>query len=762
MKKLLYLSDLYNFYVSQNKNVKFSSKDDDTTIVVHIDLPFTYSEIQDDDLNLYAPIKICHTEDNINKSYISEKAMKKAIDTAYEIPVLGYIYPDPDDEEQYTFAGHEFYVNDNDEVVYEESPIGVISNSKKLELVYDKDMDKTYLEGVAKIWRTYTKAAEILEREKKFWVSAELCVDELSFDSKNKLLVIDEFRFSGVTILGKSREDGSEIKPGMVGSNISISDFSEQNNSVFSQNEKVIEMLSALSEKIDNLNINQKFKQEGGHEQLKKEFKEKPEDIKDTPSTKIFDDGDPDGGDGGDGIDYYDPLDGNESGEGGDNPTGEEQPEVIDPNTGYGTTPGSDDPPADPPTDPVNEPTQEDIDAANAVTTEIDGLSNSSTAEEVSAARAAYEALSAEGKTLVTAETLAKLEAQETRIANQEAADTVTAMITALTDTSSAEDVAAARAAYEALTTDQKALVSAETLALLEAQETRLDEEAADAVSDMIDALTDESTAAEVQAAREAYDALTEAQKELVDAETLAKLEEQEERIANESVSNDDIAPKKKRRNNNSLEVKYSVECKDEVKTHFATLSEKLAALSDLVNITYGETDDTYYLIDADEDKKLVYMHDIWRDKHYRQSYSVKKDVYSLKGDRCELFARYLSQDEINEFEKMKSNYSSVVDELASFKAEPDKEEILAKKCYKKIAEVDAFKELCKKENHFSMSVEEVEIEADKILLEYAKGDDLKFSANDSEKKSVGVKLFGNPSKKSTKGSSRYGGLFSK
>ena len=33
---------------------------------------------------------------------------------------------------------------------------------------------------------------------------------------------------------------------------------------------------------------------------------------------------------------------------------------------------------------------------------------------------------------------------------------------------------------------------------------------------------------------------------------------------------------------------------------------------------------------------------------------------------------------------------------------------------------------------------------------------------DDSEKKSVGVKLFGNPSKKSTKGSSRYGGLFSK
>ena len=89
MKKLLYLSDLYNFYVSQNKNVKFSSKDADTTIVVHIDEPFTYSANEDDDLNLYCPIRLCHTEQNVNQSFISETAMKDAIETAYEMPILG-------------------------------------------------------------------------------------------------------------------------------------------------------------------------------------------------------------------------------------------------------------------------------------------------------------------------------------------------------------------------------------------------------------------------------------------------------------------------------------------------------------------------------------------------------------------------------------------------------------------------------------------------------------------------------------------------
>lgn len=743
MKKLLYLSDLYNFYCSQNKNVKFSSKDEDTTIVVHIDLPFTYNKIENDDLNLYAPIKICHTEDNVNKSYISEKAMNAAIDTAYEMPVLGYIYPDPDNEEQYTFAGHEFYINDDNEIIYEESPIGVISNSQKLELVYDENMDKTYLQGVAKIWKTYTRAAEILEREKKFWVSAELCVDELSFDSKKKLLVIDAFRFSGVTILGKSREDGSEIKPGMVGSNISISDFSEQNNSVFSQNEKVIKLLSELNEKIDGLNIDKNSRKE---ETMKKKFEEKSEEIKDTPSGVKFDDND---GDGGDDIDYYEPE-----------VTEPEVSETLGENNDPPLSGNDDNLPEEQQGEVVGEPSAEDIAAAEAATTTINALTNSSTAADVAEARAEYDALSAEAKALIEPSVYAKLEAQETRIANQEAADTVTAMIAALTDSSSAADVAAARAAYEALTTDQKALISAETLAALEEQEDRLDEEAADAVTDMIEALTDESTATEVEAARQAYDALTETQKAYISVETLALLEEQEDRIVKEGSSNDDV-PKKKKINNSS-NVRYSIKYNGKIKTHYATLSEKLIALSDLVNATYGETDCTYYFVDADEDEKLVYMHDAWADKHYRQSYSVKKDVYTLKGDRCELFARYLSQDEINEFEKMKADFSLAIEKLSQYESEDDKIALLQSEDYKQIRNTEVYTELAKKETYFSMSVEELEKKLDNTLLNYAKGNELKFGAIDTEKKSIGMKLFGNPSKKSAKGTSRYGGLFTK
>lgn len=207
--------------------------------------------------------------------------------------------------------------------------------------------------------------------------------------------------------------------------------------------------------------------------------------------------------------------------------------------------------------------------------------------------------------------------------------------------------------------------------------------------------------------------------------------------------------------------IEYTVDVNGIKNTFAVTLRDKLMALTTLVNDTYADEDGAWYDVDADEDTKTVIFHDYWNDKHYRQLYTVKKGVYSLKGDRTEVFATYLSADEISQLDNMKANYSSIVDELASFKAEPDKEAVLADECYAQIKDTDAYKELAKKESHFSMSVDEVRGELDKILLEYAKGHEIKFSTPES-KKPVGMKLFGNPSKKASKGTGRYGGIFTK
>ncbi|MBQ8099742.1 MAG: Ig domain-containing protein [Paludibacteraceae bacterium] len=199
-----------------------------------------------------------------------------------------------------------------------------------------------------------------------------------------------------------------------------------------------------------------------------------------------------------------------------------------------------------------------DQEAAEAVEALFDALPaadavtlNDTTAIE--AARAAYETLTDEQKALVTAEELAKLTdaeaalaAAEKAAADQKAANDVVALFDALPADITLEDKAAieaARAAYDALTADQKALVSAEDLAKLTAAEEALaaaeksaaDQEAAGAVVALFDALPADITLedkAAIEAARAAYNALTDEQKALVTPEDLAKLTDAEAALA--------------------------------------------------------------------------------------------------------------------------------------------------------------------------------------------------------------------------------------
>ncbi|MDI3536134.1 MAG: hypothetical protein PWP30_616 [Eubacteriaceae bacterium] len=180
-----------------------------------------------------------------------------------------------------------------------------------------------------------------------------------------------------------------------------------------------------------------------------------------------------------------------------------------------------------------------DQQAADAVTALIAKLPKTVTLENATAvaeARTAYDALTGDQQKLVT--NLSILTAAEAKIAelnsaaNQAAADTVKAKITALpaTDKLTLVDkstVTAARAAYTALTADQQKLVTnLSTLTAAEAKITALeqaviDQEKADAVTASITALPATtamslSDQAKVEAARTAYNALSDVQKKLV------------------------------------------------------------------------------------------------------------------------------------------------------------------------------------------------------------------------------------------------------
>jgi hypothetical protein len=181
--------------------------------------------------------------------------------------------------------------------------------------------------------------------------------------------------------------------------------------------------------------------------------------------------------------------------------------------------------------------------AAEDVTTED--------AEDIENAREKYDALTDAQKELVDEETVDKLEAAEDAlekvVADQEAADAVKQEINDLpaaedVTTEDSKNIEKARADYDALTDAQKALVDEETVDKLEAVEDALekvvaDQAAADAVKQAINALpaAENVTAADNDAivkAREDYNGLTIEQKELVDEDTVEKLDAAENALA--------------------------------------------------------------------------------------------------------------------------------------------------------------------------------------------------------------------------------------
>ena len=258
-RKMLTLDDLYDFYANKNKSIHFSAKNDGDRIVVSVPGMLNFDESNKDTEGLTpVTLQACHILKNDNGSYISKENMEKALPSFSNRPILGYIYQD--DNGDYQFRDHARHINDDGEVVYDESPIGIIPESCNAHLEYDEDKDKTYVVVDGYIFEEYSKAREILDREEECSVSVELSIRELSYNAKNKYLDIEDFYFSGVTVLGKW-ESGDDVLPGMRGSNIRISDFKQRNNTTFSQN-NVIAMLNEINDKINQLSINIQGKEE--------------------------------------------------------------------------------------------------------------------------------------------------------------------------------------------------------------------------------------------------------------------------------------------------------------------------------------------------------------------------------------------------------------------------------------------------------------------------------------------------------------------
>ena len=270
-RKFYTLDDLYNF-CRENRFESFSADKQGAPLIVQSFGTFEADDKNSDGL-MDVKLKSCHTGKNRNKSGITDNNMNKYKHTFKGRPILGAIYKT--DTGEYEFRAHDMeIIDDGEDIKYIEQPIGVISQIEEPYLEYDAEEDKNYLMVSGTIFSDYSKAAEILERRRTCKCSVEIAVEELSYNCDEDYLSIDKFRFSGVTILGYEQDGVTEIQEGMKGSKITIDDFSEKKNSMFSADcqEKLIETLEKLNMTLES--FNNKTHSEKGGEKVMNKFEE--------------------------------------------------------------------------------------------------------------------------------------------------------------------------------------------------------------------------------------------------------------------------------------------------------------------------------------------------------------------------------------------------------------------------------------------------------------------------------------------------------
>ena len=270
-KKYFTIEDLIRF-CEQKKMYNFSSKESGKPIVIQAVQDFSSANVEETaDNKLYAKVRVCHTLLNRNGSYISEDSMKAAMPSLKYSPLLANIHQL--DDGTWDFHSHDYHIekdeDGNENVIYDEKQVGTFTADEPY-LEYDKDMDKTYVVARVAIPESYTRCADIIREKNGTKVSCELIIYECSYNAKEKYLQLDNFEFAGCTCLG-SEKDGTPIGEGMLGSKITLEDFSEENNSLIKFNEKMVELQARL-EKLetacfDNKKNNSK---EGGNKNLNK------------------------------------------------------------------------------------------------------------------------------------------------------------------------------------------------------------------------------------------------------------------------------------------------------------------------------------------------------------------------------------------------------------------------------------------------------------------------------------------------------------
>lgn len=177
-----------------------------------------------------------------------------------------------------------------------------------------------------------------------------------------------------------------------------------------------------------------------------------------------------------------------------------------------------------------------------------------------------------------------------------------------------------------------------------------------------------------------------------------------------------------------------------------------------LYNLIAAKSEDDYYYTWIAEvyDSKFIYQ-DCRENQFYRQKYTKDGDNIALDGDPIEVFSEWLSKDEKDALDALKSDYAA----LKEFKDTYDASQLKAEKMavlesaeYADIKESEEFKALVSEIDNYS--IDELKVKAD-LLFAASMKKKFNFEA-ETEKKphSVGINFNAKPNKKKQ----AYAGLF--
>lgn len=281
-KRLLTLEDLYDFYSKKKKSLKFSADKSGYNIAIQTKATFEVNDDLSEGL-LYGTIRAFHDLTNNNKSHIETDVLEDRMMSIKDRPIMADIVDtgetDENGEPIKDFSGHTMYYDEDlGKMIYKEIPVGHFINPENIHLEYDEKLDRNFVCSDVVVYEEYTDTCEILRRRKTVDCSVELCIRAMHWDNMDKTLHLDDFYVQGTTLLG------ANVMPGMSGSKLTLKDFSEENNSLFtsiSTNEqsKLIETLDNLNKTLSNFNINkithtENFEEGGNKENNMTKFEE--------------------------------------------------------------------------------------------------------------------------------------------------------------------------------------------------------------------------------------------------------------------------------------------------------------------------------------------------------------------------------------------------------------------------------------------------------------------------------------------------------